>query len=458
MSMPEPGPIAVSIPAASVSVEPGGSITIPITLHNQGAQDGIFELSVQGIATPWLFMPSPVVRLAPGEERELPLTIQVPAYPHAHAGRHQLAIRVTNQAVPSEAAETHCTLTVAAVEIPGRIGLLLPATEFTVAPGQGVVIPLVLLNQGLERDVFALEIEGVPSAWVYTTSASTPLSPGQEQEVSLTIQAPAGPQAGAGRRPITIRAASQAAPGQMAEAPCGLTIASATGFRGELRPRRIEAGQPARVLVENQGNIQQTFAIRHHSLDDAVIFEPGPAQDLRVPAGQVGTAEFYPRAQKRPFFGKQISLPFTTRVEAANEAAQNLNGEVVARPLVPSWLLPVALVLILAIACAAVLIAVLGGRDGEARPTQPPAVEATATQEQAPPPEQPTEAPPEQPTEAPPEQPTEAPPEQPTEPPAEGETPEAVQLPEEGSDGGLPCAPAAFGLVLVPLAMIGRKQ
>jgi hypothetical protein len=444
------GQISIRSASASYSVAPGSSVTIPIFLHNQSHKEGSFELSVTGIPSPWVFIPSPVVRLAPGEQREVPLTIQAPALPQGRAGRHRLVVRAANQAAPADADDVRCTLTVATLEVPGRIGLLLAATEFPVVPGQGVTIPLVLLNQGLEGDVFGLAVDGIPTTWVSTTSASTPLSPGQQQEVSLTIQPPRSLQAGAGRHPFRIQAMSQAAPGQMAEADCILTIATFAEFSGELRPRRVEAGEPARVIVENQGNIQQTFTVTHQSPDDALVFEPAPTLELRVPPGEVAMAEFQALPRRRPFFGGEVTFPFTTRVQAADQGMRNLRGEVVARPLIPSWVLPAVLILIMAIACLSVVLILWEGAP-EGAPVEPPAVEASPTVEQP----ALTDVPP---TEPPPEQPpTEPPPEQPpTEPPPEQPTDEAGGGPDE--PGG-PCAPIAFGLILVPpLVVYGRRR
>jgi hypothetical protein len=435
MSNIDSGPLAIELQYEAVSVVPGGSTSIKVTVRNQGARDTTVQLTLQGLPTSWLLLPSPVLHLTAGEERGQPLTIQVPTYPHVRAGGHQLTVRATNQANPSDTAETHCTLTIAALEVPGRIGLLLPATEFSVAPGQSTAIPVILLNRGLERDVFRLSVDRIPSTWVYTATPTITLSPGQQQEVTLNVQVPVGPQASAGRRPIAIRALSQASPGQMAEAPCGLTITSATRFESELRPQSIESGQPARILIENQGNIQQAFAITHHSLENGVTFEPGPRQDVRVPPSEVGVAEFSARPKRRPFFGSERSLPFTSKVEAANQAAQHLNGEVVARPWVPRWFLVAALALVVVLVCGYLALTLIDRIDLEARPTRTPAPEVTFTPDPGipveptqPPPEQPTEAPPEQPTEAPPEQPTEAPPEEPTGAPEE--------LPEGGTPEG----------------------
>jgi len=446
--------LTIHLESAEVSVAPGSSLVIPVALHNHGPEDGFFELAVRGIPSTWISMPAPTIRLAAGERRQVSLTIQPPLPPVGRAGRHQMVIRAASQARPEVAAEATCTLTVAALAVPGRIGLLLAATEFPAAPGESVAIPLVLFNQGLERDVVNLSVEGIPSSWVSASLASVPLFPGQQQEVTLTVQPPRSGQGGAGRHPFRILAASQAAPGQVAMAECILTIATFSRFAAELRPQRIEAGMPARITVENQGNVQQAFALTWQSPDDGLAFEPAPTQELRIAPGEVAMAEFSARPRSRPLFGGERVWPFTARVQAAEGEARNLNGEVVGKALIPSWVLPAVLVVILALACIAVLFTVLGNREGGATP-EAPAVTATQGQEQP----APTEPPQEQPTEPPPqEQPTEPPPqEQPTEPPAE-EPPEAGHLPAGPEEGGQPCAPLGAIMVLAPALVWGKKN
>jgi len=433
------GQVAVQLESADLTVAPGNSVNVPVTLHNPGTTDGFFEISVRGIPGNWVTTPSPVVRLAAGEQRQVLLTIQPPSPPQGKAGRHHVVVRATRQEAPQVAAEASLTLTVAALVVPGRIGLLLASTEFPVAPGESVSFPLVLFNQGLEGDLVTLSVEGIPMGWIVASSASTPLSPGQHQEVTLTIHPPRSGEIGAGRHPFRILAASQAVAGQMAVADCILTIATFTGFGSELRPQQIESGQPARVVVENQGNVAQAFTLTWQSPDDSLEFSPAPSQEFHVTPGEMTMAEFSAKPRSRPLFGKERAWPFTLRVQAAGGDTRNLSGEVIGKPLIPSSVLTALFVAILVIAAIVVLIVVLGGSPEEGAP---PVAEATATSVEVGP--APTEAPPEptqppEPTEAPPE-PTQPP--EPTEPPGEGES---------------PCAPIAGILLIGPLLVIGTK-
>jgi hypothetical protein len=169
--------------------------------------------------------------------------------------------------------------------------------------------------------------------------------------------------------------------------------------------------------------------------------------------GEVGLVEFVARPRSRPFLGGPVSLPFTARVQAPDRETRNLPGEVLTRGLLPTWVLPAVGFAVLALIAAVVLSAVLGG-GSDATPTRLPSSEAppaAATEVQ------PTEAPPEIPTETPQEPTQEPPPEQPTVPPPEQPTEEP---PGDGEAGGpdLPCLPAAFGLILVPLLVKSRGR
>jgi hypothetical protein len=454
---------SVHLASTEFLVAPGQAVSVPVLINNESGEDRTVSFGIQGVPSNWVSVPSPLVHLAPGERREMALAIQPPAFPQARAGRHSLVVRVMSQQDPAEAVEKTCTLTVAALEAPGRIGVLLAATEFPVVPGSSTTIPLVLLNRGLDADTFALSVAGIPSAWVYAPAVTLSLAPGQQQEVMLSIQPPPSAQIEAGRHPFRIQVSSQGTPGQAAEVVCALAIAAFGGFRAELRPQRVEAGQPARVLVENQGNIQQDFTVGWQSPGGEVIFQPGEAQQLRVPPGEVGMIDFRPAPRSRPFLGGEMSLPFTTRVQTPDRQSQNLTGEVVTRGLLPAWVLPAVGIAILALIAAIVLIALLGSGGSATLPTNVPATEAPPAVETAVPPD---EAPPAVETEAPPEAPTEAPA---IEAPPEAPPGEAAQLPANqpaptkeppaGSGGaGLPCLPAAFGLMFVPLLVRSRRS
>jgi Tol biopolymer transport system component len=440
--------IGVQMASTQLTVAPGSGVAATITLHNRGARDDGFSLSVRGIPTNWVSMLPPMIRLSPGEQREVTLVIQPPDYPHAHAGRYPLKIQVSSQEAPGHVVDVDCTLTVASLEVQGRIGVLLASTIFSVAPGSSTTIPLVLINRGLEDDFFQLSVQGIPAGWVSTPAAVTRLSPGQQTEATLTIQPPRSAQSRAGRHRFVIQVKSQGVPGQAAEAQCMLTIAAFTQFNTELNPPRLQAGQTGWVAVENLGNVQQTYTVTWQSHNDELAFEPGPTQTLKVPAGKVGMAEFRAAPRRRPIFGEGSAYAYSAFIQSAENETQNLMGDVASAALMPIWVLPLLGLVGIAAACLLAFV-IFRGLAGELAPTQTavaaltpspgpgtaePAptqtVVAALTPSPGPGTAEPTGVPPtEVPTAVPTEMPTDVPTDVPTEVPTEAPTGVPTEIP-----------------------------
>ena len=53
-----------------------------------------------------------------------------------------------------------------------RVGIRLDKSEYEVAPGGNIRVNVILRNQGIENDRFALAIGGIPAIWA---SASQPV-------------------------------------------------------------------------------------------------------------------------------------------------------------------------------------------------------------------------------------------------------------------------------------------
>jgi hypothetical protein len=343
----------------------------------------------------------------------------------------------------------------------GRIGLHLETTSASVSPGGSVSIALLLANRGLEEDQFQLAVEGIPVGWISASAPVIRLTPGQQQEVTVTISPPRSTQSRAGRHVLRIKVLSQTVPDQVAEAECILTVGVFDQFQSELRPQRVEAGEPARLTVDNQGNTAQAYSVTWQSLQDELVFEPGQAQELSVPMGEATMLEFRASPRQRPFFGGERSYAYTARVQSLAGDAKNLSGEVVSRAMIPSWVLPVVLVAIMAFACVAALLIFTGG-DQDAQPTSTAVAQVTDTVEAPAPTDVPPTEPPPEPTEPPPPEPTEPPPPEPTDEPP----PEATEGPppdptDEGGNGPgpeLPCLPAAGVLFVVPMLVLRKRQ
>ena len=438
--------LGISLEEKRFSLIPGKSLDIQVRIQNQGHSEDDIGISVRGILTSWVSTATPVFRLFPGEEKEITLTIQPP--PTQRAGRYPFTITATSQTEPSEKAEVDCEITIAAFQVQGRIGVLLESTQFSVAPGSNVDISVILLNQGLEEDYFKLSIEGIPSNWVSTPTPVIRLSPGEQEEVILTIHPPRSFQSRAGRNPIKLFVTSHEAPDQSVEVSITLTISTFTQFSSELQPRKFAANQNNEIVLKNFGNIHQTYKLTWFSEGDDLEFEPGTSQDLKIPAGQTLKAGFSAAPKRRPIIGGDVLFPFTVQIQSAEQETQVVNGEVSSKGLIPIWLIPIIISICLSIVCVSTYFFTQNAQNSRATQT----AEANMTEVAFltdvagtihPTVIIPTEVPPDLPTEVPTDlpplptlEPTPVPPSEtphpPTEVPTEIPSEEPTEVPTEG--------------------------
>ena len=340
-------PIALQLADTNYSVVPGNRVTIALGLVNQGEAEDYFEISVRGIPLDWISIANPVVRLGAGEKQELVVEIEAPEASQVRAGQYPITLVVISQSSPSQRVDQELILTVAAFEVQGRIGVLMEAVQFSVAPGSSASVPIVLHNQDLVEDSFKLSIEGLPVSWVSTSSPVTRLAAGEQKEVTLTILPPRDTQSKAGRHTFKLIVTSQEAPDQSASVDGTLTVAAFSRFSCEIAPPQVEAGEQARVLVHNQGNIQESYTLTWQSENDSLEFEPAGMRNLQVPAGGTSAAEYVPDLRQRPIIGGEKRYPYSVLVQSAGKETLTVGGDMQGKGMIPVWVIPVLAVLCL---------------------------------------------------------------------------------------------------------------
>jgi len=426
--------LEIHVDTTDLTVAPGSSVVIPLTITNQSQSAGNYQLLVEGIPPNWASTPTPVIHLDTSEIKKVTLVVQPPARTETGPGEFPFVIRFVNQEDAAQFAKVEISLTVAAFEVEGRIGVMLEATQFSVSPGSSTVVQMLLHNQGLVDDQFRLSVDGLAAGWLSTTSPVTELRAGEQRKVSLTIIPPPAAGSIAGRHPFTLRITSEAVPDQAAEIECVLTVTAFSEFTLTLDPQQLRHGQTGIVRVENDGNIQESYTCEFSSEQDLLDFELAEEPQLVVPPGETGEVSYLAKLKKRPIFGTEESYPFSVRVEASDEQSQSEQGEYIGEPLMPFWLIPVFIVLCLCLISVPLFIWYQGSRAESAEATQTAAVYQTETALAAPiiptntlEPGVPTETPPDttEPTSLPTDTaiptatliPTETPTEEPTLPP-----------------------------------------
>jgi len=378
-----PQQISIKIEKDEYSMVPGSITEITLRIQNLAENPDYFEIGIRGIPAYWVTLSEQVLQIEPGEEREITLTIQPPPPPKTQAGIYSIKVVAISQSDPKQIAQADINLRIAVFESRGRIGVMMEAIQFSVSPGSSINVPILLLNQGLETDSFRLSVEGLPVNWVSTQTPITRLEPGDKKGIVLIIQPPRAPGSKAGRHSFNIKFTSQLIPEDFIEVSCILTIAAFSEYRAGLQPAQAEAGAPVQVMVDNQGNIDQSFELTWQSLEGELLFEavlPIPDEEktsqdskpeqqvlplsepfhLRVAEASVGSVEFHGKPAKQAIFGGEKVHPYTVAVkplEKDGKEALTVQGQLTSRAMVPAWVLPAVVVIFIGFACLFIFLA-----------------------------------------------------------------------------------------------------
>ena len=358
--------LRVAIKDDQLTVLPESRVTLQVGILNEGPQEDYVDILVRGVPPEWVTVPTPVLRLAPGEAKLVTLTVQAPGASENRVGQYPLDVHVVSRNDPKRTAVARSTLTVAAYQSTGRIGVMLGSIQFSVTPGNTVEIPILLQNRGEEADSFRLDVGGLPASWVSTNSPLTRLEQNTSAEIQLTLQIPRSHQATAGPMPFTVQVVSLLFPTQTVTVECVLTIAAFSQFSATLEPGSLQSGQFGQVTVYNEGNTIDAYGLTFQSRADELIFEkavqvprPGPhgtqqlenayveitqGERFQVPAGERGAYGFRARLRSRPLLGNEESYPFGVQVRSTENTLTELSGQVLERGLIPFWMLPVGVV------------------------------------------------------------------------------------------------------------------
>ena len=353
--------LILAIKEEELLVAPESKVDIHIGVINQGDHEDYVDILVNGVPSDWITIDTPVVHLAAGEAKQVLLTVQTPALLQSRVGQYPLDIRAVSQSDPKHSAIARSSLTVAAFQSGGRIGVVLGSIYFSVAPGSSVTVPVLLQNHGLKEDVFQLNVEGIPASWITTNAVFTKLEPSRSKEIEFTIRVPRSSEASVGRTPFKILIISQDFPDQKADVECILTVAAFSKFSAALQPENLQAGQSGNLSIANEGNIVDTYGLSFLNPANVLVFEKqvpistkgdqsGSQQiemgyveipqdeKIQVEPGEQGIYTFRSMLKSRPIVGEEKTYPFTIKVLSAENMLVELSGETSEKGFIPPWL------------------------------------------------------------------------------------------------------------------------
>jgi hypothetical protein len=101
-------------------------------------------------------------------------------------------------------------------------------------------------------------------------------------------------------------------------------------YVADVSPKILAADQVGQVLINNEGNIPETYQVGWASPSGELEFVPLQAQ-ITVPEGQVGVVEFRAAPHFRPWFGSSRLNAYAAHVSAPTGETQTVSAEVLSR-------------------------------------------------------------------------------------------------------------------------------
>jgi hypothetical protein len=254
-----------------------------------------------------------------------------------------------------------------------RIRVALDKDALTLTPGQQAVMTVTVVNSGRTVDHFPVTVEGVPESWIRTPVQPQQLNPGQRAVVPLTIVVPRAPESRAGTYPVTVRARSRDVPGESGSAAALWTVMPFGVSELTLEPSRVRAWRRANfsARVRNLGNSKVRYALSASDEEKQLGYAFGdrdvdlePGASIAVPVTAEARLRLIGSPEQRAF---QVRADARGDGNITNEPPQIAAGQMVHRAIIPLWVPPLLMMLII----AAVLL--LRGR-GELTITVVPAV------------------------------------------------------------------------------------
>jgi TolB protein len=380
--------IGILLDEQTFQLTPGQATVIPVRITNPAEVEDFFEVEISGIPRDWLQEMDRTFKIEAGGEEDFLLTIE--PSPNA-SGAFPLKITAFAQRAPQNYLEEEILLRIAAFQSAGRIGIAMDSTQFSISPETTVTVPIKLANNGLAADDFQMDIKGIPVSWVSTPTPEVHLAPGQSKKVILYIKPPRDPETRAGRHPFAIQISSRMDPKDRVAVDCVLSVATFTNFECGISPAKIQAGDHARLTIENKGNIDQTFHVQWESLDNDLEFAVARPESkgggsskttlyqgaskpfsVRVQGGRALALGYRAYPIRRTIFGSEKSHSYVVEVQPASKPdsdRKSLSGQVLSQAWFPRWVLPVLVVVLVSLACLSIFL-VGQGLTRPARETQ----------------------------------------------------------------------------------------
>ncbi len=232
-----------------------------------------------------------------------------------------------------------------------RIGVTLEENELELEPGTPTVLSVTLANHGETVDHFSLRVDGIDERWVIGPPRPPQLFPGSETVVPLTVLVPRDPASEARTYHVNVRALSKDRDWEYGQASAQWRVLPYEATEFTIAPARVRSRGDARfrIVLRNNGNVPVDYKVFADD-DEQVLRYDFSNATLSAGPGETATTGLIASRARRWFGAPQ---PFSLNVSAVpltKGPPQAASAQFVHQAIIPSWLPPVAILVLLFLA------------------------------------------------------------------------------------------------------------
>ncbi|GAB2816168.1 COG1470 family protein [Lentzea nigeriaca] len=237
----------------------------------------------------------------------------------------------------------------------------LSTSDLAVAPGGDVTCQVMVRNAGELVDQFTVDVVGDAASWSHAEPPVVNLNPGESAPVLIRFAPPRATGVYAGSVPFGVRVISREDPHGSVVEEGVVTVGAFTDVAAELVPAKAEGGRKAKyeVAVDNVGNSPALLRLRAIDPEDELDFRLDRSE-ISLPPGTTAFVRLQAKPRRTFLRGEPKRHPFQVEIMPEQGDPLLAQGTMVQRQLLPKWLLPALIaLLLLAGALAALWFSVL---------------------------------------------------------------------------------------------------
>jgi pSer/pThr/pTyr-binding forkhead associated (FHA) protein/uncharacterized protein YraI len=213
-----------------------------------------------------------------------------------------------------------------------------------VAPGSVTTATLTLQNRGTVVDEFVIQVAGVPADWVRLSKDRVPLLPNAQEQVTVSFQPPRRAEAVAADHRFTLTVASREHRTSVS-VPGVVKVLPYQGFALTLQP--VRSSRDFQLIALNQGNAPVSFNLTGSDDERSLLYQFAQPTITLAP-GQTLNVALAVTPRVAPRIGTRETRAFSVLAQPATPASgpeARASGQLIIRPPIPIWLIPLAIIL-----------------------------------------------------------------------------------------------------------------